>query len=254
MNEFSFQLYSARNTKSLDEVFALLHQAGYQQVEGYGGLYGQLDELKSLLEKHQLTMPTGHFDLTMLENNIQQALYIAKTLNMHTIICPYILPDQRPDNAQGWFELGQRLEAIREKTINAGFEFGWHNHNFEFEALADGSLPMTQILEGGPNIKWEMDVSWVVKGGQDPIEWLTKYRDRICAVHLKDIAPEGECQDEDGWADFTHGTLPWREWWPVVRSTPASAFVMEHDNPNDLSRFANRALTGAKALLKGATV
>jgi hypothetical protein len=39
----------------------------------------------------------------------------------------------------------------------------------------------------------------------------------------------------------------------VVRSTPANAFVMEHDNPNDLSRFANRALTGAKALLKGAT-
>ena len=98
----------------------------------------------------------------------------------------------------------------------------------------------------------EMDVSWVVKGEEDPAEWLTKYRDRICAVHLKDIAPEGECLDEDGWADFTHGTLPWKEWWPVVRSTPANAFVMEHDSPNDLSRFATRALSGAKALVKGA--
>ena len=80
MNEFSFQLYSARNTQSLDEVFALLHQAGYQQVEGYGGLYGQLDELKSLLAKHDLTMPTGHFDLGMLENNIQRGFVYRQNL------------------------------------------------------------------------------------------------------------------------------------------------------------------------------
>ena len=70
------------------------------------------------------------------------------------------MPEQRPDSAQGWFELGQRLEAIRERTINAGFEFAWHNHHFEFEPLADGTLPMTCILEGGPNIKWK----WMCHG------------------------------------------------------------------------------------------
>ncbi|TYL46965.1 sugar phosphate isomerase/epimerase family protein [Marinomonas sp. IMCC 4694] len=252
MTPFSFQLYSARNTASLDEVFALLAASGYQQVEGYGGLYDNLDTLQTLMEKYGLTMPTGHFDLAMLEHNLPRALYIAKVLGMHTIICPYILEQDRPSDFSGWFAFGQRLEAVCQQVNTAGFEFGWHNHDFEFAAFEDGRLPMTALLEGAPSILWEMDVAWVAKGECNPVDWLTQYRERICAVHLKDIAPLGECLNEDGWADFTQGILPWAEYWVAVRQTPARTFVMEHDNPSDVSRFARRSIDGA-TLIVGAT-
>lgn len=67
--------------------------------------------------------------------------------------------------------------------------FGWHNHDFEFAALADGSLPMQHILDSAPGIDWEMDVAWVVRGGSEPQDWISPPSQRITAVHVKDIAP-----------------------------------------------------------------
>mgnify|MGYP003314943065 FL=1 len=67
MTEWSFQLYSARNHPPLSSTLQLLAELGYTQVEGFGGLYGQAASLLQDLDRNGLTMPTGHFDLAMLE-------------------------------------------------------------------------------------------------------------------------------------------------------------------------------------------
>lgn len=248
MNHWSFQLYSARNTHNLDDVFGLLRAAGYRQVEGYGALYEMPEQLKAKLDQYQLSMPTGHFDYSLLTEDLPKALHIAQTLGIHTIVCPYLAPEQRPVDKSGWQAIGQTLEHIRSQTIQQGIELAWHNHDFELEPLEDGTMPMDVLLESGPSIKWEMDVAWVSKGNADPVHWLQRYQDRLCAVHLKDIAPAGSCLDEDGWADLTHGVLPWQQYWTLVQDSPATVFVMEHDNPNDLSRFASRSIQGAQQM------
>ncbi len=33
---------------------------------------------------------------------------------------------------------------------------------------------------------FELDVYWTVMGGQDPVEWINKYADRIHMLHIKD--------------------------------------------------------------------
>ena len=91
-----------------------------------------------------------------------------------------------------------------------GIGFGYHNHHWEFQKGADGKFPMDILLEAAPNMEWEMDLAWVVKGGEDPVTWMDKYGNRITAIHVKDIAPAGEKLDEDGWADLGHGTLDWK--------------------------------------------
>ena len=93
---------------------------------------------------------------------------------------------------------------------DAGLGFGWHNHAFEFEKLADGTIPQVAIFEGGPDLEWEADLAWVIKGGADPLQWIRTFADRLTAAHVKDIAPEGENKDEDGWADVGQGTVDWR--------------------------------------------
>lgn len=247
MKNWSFQLYSASEYE-LAPTLAILSQEGYSQVEGYGSLYEDLEGLQSLLVQNNLTMPTGHFDLAMLRDDMPRALEIAKTLEMHTIICPWLAKEDRPTDAQGWFDLGVQLEGFREQVIAEGFEMAWHNHEFELLAFEDGSFPIDHILAGGPNVKWEMDVAWVAKADQDPVVWIEKYSDRLIAAHLKDIAPEGECTDEGGWADLLHGTLAWRTYWQALSATGAKTFVMEHDNPNDIHRFASRAIASANTL------
>lgn len=253
MTELGFQLYSARNFLPFSNIFKKLAAAGYKQVEGYGAMYASLDEagLKALreeLDANGLSMPTGHFGLDLLEGDPEKALNIAKVLGVKAIYCPYLMPDQRPADAAGWFAFGKRLQEVGKPFVDAGLTFGWHNHDFEFKTLADGSTPQEQILAGGPDLKWEADIAWIVRGDADPFSWIESYGKRITAVHVKDIAPKGENTDEDGWADVGHGTLDWKGLIDALKSKSATQnFVVEHDNPKDIDRLISRSIASFKS-------
>ncbi|MDW6025688.1 sugar phosphate isomerase/epimerase [Mesorhizobium sp. BAC0120] len=239
---WSFQLYSARNYQPWDKVLQTLGQIGYSQVEGFGGVYDDPAAFRKELDKNGLAMASGHFAIDLLENDFDSAARIAETLGVKLIACPFLMADDRPTDVDGWKGFGERLAKVGEKAKKAGFGFAWHNHAFEFEKLADGSVPQTHILETAPDIGWEMDVAWVIRGGADPLQWIDRYGKRIAAVHVKDIAPTGENADEDGWADVGHGTVDWKGLMKALREkTPARIFVMEHDNPSDYQRFARRS-------------
>ena len=66
-------------------------------------------------------------------------------------------------------------------------------------------------------------------------------KDRIKAVHIKDVAPRGTNLDEDGWADVGFGIIDWHRLLPALRATNAESFIVEHDNPKDFLRFARRS-------------
>lgn len=245
--DFSFQLYSARNSPPLDDVLGRLARLGYKQVEGFGGLYADAPGLAASLQKHGLTMPTGHFGLAQLKDT-DVALKTAETLGMKFLYCPAIPKEARGQEEGKWVELGETLAKLGEAFRKRGFGFGWHNHDFEFKALPNGKLPMDILLDTAPHNEWEMDVAWVVKGGHDPIEWMKKHGKRINAVHVKDIAPAGEATNEDGWADVGHGTLDWPALATAIKAhTNARYWVMEHDNPSDVDRFARRSFAAVSA-------
>nr|WP_196107948.1 MULTISPECIES: sugar phosphate isomerase/epimerase [unclassified Ochrobactrum] len=242
MNGYSYQLYSSRNFQPLERTLTMLRDLGYRRVEGYGGIYGDPVRLKKDLDASGLSMPTGHFGLDMLENEVSRVLEIAKVADMKAIFCPYLDADRRPDSVAGWQEFGKRLVAAGEPYRKEGYAFGWHNHDFEFRPLADGSVPQEHILNASPDLAWEADIAWIIKGGADPLEWIERYGNRILAVHVKDIAVNGEKADEDGWEDVGHGTVDWPALFTALRKTPARYFIMEHDNPSDDTRFASRSI------------
>lgn len=249
MIDFSFQLYSARNFQPYEAVLRIIADLGYAEVEGFSGVYHDPEEFRAALDKNGLKMSSGHFGIDILENDFDGAIEIAGTFGVRVIICPFLVPDDRPEDAEGWESFADRLAAIGEKCRSAGFGFAWHNHDFEFKAVADGSLPQKIILDHAPEIGWEMDVAWMVRGGADPVEWIEPYGPRIVAVHLKDIAPAGECADEDGWADVGQGTVDWSGIMVALRDhSQAEIFIMEHDNPNDIARFAHRSIDYARKL------
>ena len=249
MTDFSYQLYSSRNF-DLAETLKMLGRLGYKQAEGYGGLFGSDDAVKSLrdgLVANGLTMPTAHIGFDMIRDEPAKVIGIAKTLGVKSVFAPYLMPADRPTDAVGWRAFGQQLAAAGKPLVDAGLGFGWHNHDFEFTPLPDGSLPQDMLLADN-DISVELDVAWVVRGGQDPIAWIGANGHRITAAHVKDIAPKGENADEDGWADVGHGTMPWADIMTALRDTPCTTFVMEHDNPKDHNRFASRSLATVQAL------
>ncbi len=247
----AYQLYTSRNFPPLRATLDMLAAAGFDGVEGYGGVYAdpaQLAELAEGLKANGLKMETGHFGLAQLEGEPEFVLGIARTLGTKHIYCPYVMPDDRPTTTEGWRAFGARLQAAGKPFREAGYDFGWHNHDFELVPGADGVCPIDALFEGGPDLSWEMDVAWVVRGGADPLAWIEKYKGRITAAHVKDIARAGENQDEDGWADLGDGIVPWRAIKAALVAAGVKNFVIEHDNPSDHARFAKRSLAAFKAL------
>lgn len=245
---WSFQLYSARNFQPWDDILKMLSRLGYREVEGFGAVFDDPKAFRAELDKNNLAMPTAHFSIDVLENDFSGVRQTADTLGVKLLVCPFLMPDQRPSDAEGWRAFGGRLAKVAAAAEKAGFGFAWHNHDFEFQPLADGSVPQQHLLDTAAGVGWEIDVAWVIRGGADPLKWIGDHGSRIVAVHVKDITPKGEAADEDGWADVGHGTVDWPGIYKALRQkTPANYFVMEHDKPSDIERFAARSIASAKA-------
>ncbi len=245
--DFSYQLYSARNEKSLDDTLKTLKSLGYTQVEGWGGQFADPAALVASLKAAGLSMPTAHMGYAQLENT-DAALKIVDTVGIKTVYCPAPPSPEYREGKGDWQQFADGLARVAAAFKAAGIGFGYHNHHWEFGKGADGRTPIELILDASPDTQWEMDLAWVVKAGEDPIAWMDKLGSRITAVHVKDIAPAGECLDEDGWADVGQGTLDWRKLLADVKAkTRAQYFVAEHDKPNDAIRFARRSIEAVKS-------
>lgn len=241
MLELSFQLYSARNTP-LAEALKLIADAGYTSVEAYGDNFADPALFKELLKANSLKVASSHIGLDQLANNMDESLELANDFGIDHIVCPFLLPEARPTDKQGWVNLATQLSGFNEVLEAGGKTFAWHNHDFEFEVLSDGSVPMQVLLEHAPKMHWELDIGWIQRAGDSPATWLQQHAKRISAIHLKDVAAAGECLDEGGWADVGHGTVDWQSLLAGMKKSSARVFAVEHDNPSDLHRFAKNSI------------
>lgn len=249
MTAFSYQLYSSRNFPPLRDTMRMVAKLGYAHVEGYGALFSdasQIEMIADSLTESGLTMPTAHFGLDMVAQAPDQVLDAAARLGVQHIFCPHLAEEERPSDAAGWSAFGQKLAAAGQPIWDAGLGFGWHNHDFEFAAV-EGQMPFDLIFAADDRLVAELDLAWIARAGQDPHQWLDLYGPRTAAVHVKDIAAPGTAEDEDGWADVGHGTLDWARLYHQAKAHGCRHFIMEHDNPSDHHRFADRSLTAARA-------
>jgi sugar phosphate isomerase/epimerase len=86
-----------------------------------------------------------------------------------------------------WNEVGRIMKE-------AGVQFGYHNHNFEFANL-DGIVPYYDIYMKEMDsdlITMEIDLFWASKAGQDPVEMFKKYPGRFQLFHVKDMMTREE--------------------------------------------------------------
>jgi sugar phosphate isomerase/epimerase len=243
---FSYQLYSSRNHFPAEKTLKMLAKAGYKEVEGFGGVYSNPKKLRGQMDKLGLAMPSGHFSVDQLAKERKYVVQTASALGIGKLVAPYLMPNDRPKTAKGWRDFGKKLNGLSANYRGEGFSLAWHNHDFEFMALKDGSIPHELIFAEAPLLDWEIDVAWVVKGGANPTKYIKAYAGVITLAHVKDIAPAGQHRDEDGWADVGQGTVKWKEIMAALSHTRCMHFIMEHDNPSDDARFANRSLAAAK--------
>jgi sugar phosphate isomerase/epimerase len=243
-------LYSARKFAPLADQLAIIADCGYVHVETFGPLHDDPASTRRLLADHGLTAASAHIGFDIITEQTSRALDIALALGAGFAIAPFLDERARPSDARGWRELGEKLEKADEVCAPHGVRVAWHNHDFEFRPLADGSMPITHLI--GENLLWEPDLAWVSRAGADPDAWARRcYAGRIPIVHVKDIAPAGAADDEGGWADVGAGVLPWARLWAACVASGSRLFVAEHDDPSDFERFARASAAAMRNFQAG---
>ncbi|RYH04519.1 sugar phosphate isomerase/epimerase [Salipiger sp. IMCC34102] len=244
--QLSYQLYSARNAGALEDILDAVAKAGFTAVEGYGGVYGDPQKTRAALDAHGLTMPGGHFALWDVEADAAAQIEIARALGVQTMIAPFLMPDDRPTDRAGWEAFATRVAEAGKPVRDAGLAWGWHNHDFELVDLG-GVTPLDLIAQADADTMLELDIGWVNRAGADPLRYIADYGSQIVSAHIKDIAPEGEARDEDGWADVGQGVTDWGPIHAALKAAGVTLYVAEHDNPSDAVRFARRSAQAMKS-------
>lgn len=243
----SFQLYSARKSQPVEAQLETLARLGYDAVEPFLELY-QDDPaaFRALADSQNLPMPSVMSKIGYMDENAGEAIAAAKILGAGIIVLPYLSPEERPTDPARWQAVADRIRGHAERAAEAGLKLAWHNHEFEYVTLPDGSRPIDLILAGA-HVGFQPDVAWLARAGCPIGAEIRRYADKIDVIHMKDVAPAG-VEAEGGWADAGLGTIDWADVRASMRACPARLLVVEHDDPADWKKTAANSLAFLKKL------
>jgi sugar phosphate isomerase/epimerase len=184
---------------------------------------------------------------------------------MKYIAIPYLMEEDRPGTPK--FEGNVKLfEEIAKACKAKGIQLLYHNHDFEFQKMADGRYALDYIYDTIPAdlLQTEVDTCWVKVAGEDPAAYVKKYTGRSPLVHLKDFHKEGrpanmyqligtEVEEQE-----SHGTFEFRpvghgdqDFGPILEASVeagAQWVVVEQDQSN--GRTPMEAITLSRQYLK----
>ncbi len=235
------QMYTLRSlfmgeapSATLDEILAEVAAAGYSGIEAFGPLEPPAAEMAALLKKHGLRVISAHVAGSTLENSLEEVAAYHKALGNDTVAVPWLAVESRPTSAAGWVDYGKQLDALGARAKALGLRLLYHNHDFEMVEF-DGSTGLEWLIGGASaaNLAAEIDIAWVVRGGQDPLRMLSAFSGRCPRLHVKDVAPAGANLDEGGHADVGAGILDWAQILPAAAAAGVEWLIVEHDDPKD---------------------
>lgn len=234
----SVQLYTLRDICDHEHMLDAVAEAGFRHVELYGTLFSQAASLQSKLEQRGLSASGTHVALQDLQQDFGRVVDQANTLNITSLFVPSVPMPLRDMPAEGWRALGRELALISDRAAEYGLTIGYHTHDWDFRPKEEGKTALDIVFDaaGAASVEWEADIAWLARAGVDPKVWLERYRTRLTAAHVKDLAPIGTNDDEAGWADVGSGTLNWDELWPFAVQRGAKVMVVEHDRPLDAAK------------------
>ena len=120
------------------------------------------------------------------------------------------------------------FNEVGAKIKDAGMQFAYHNHEFEFEAI-DGTLPIDVLMgETDPELMaMELDLCWAFAAGADHVAFFEKYPGRTHLCHVKDYTHDGEMRD------VGQGDIDFASIFAHADEAGLKHYIVEHDNPDD---------------------
>jgi sugar phosphate isomerase/epimerase len=183
---YGVQLFMVRRQAQTDlaGILKAIHEIGYTQIELYPVVYGQsAGELKKMVEDSGLGLVSAHFDYADFAKRIDYG----SELGLKYMVCP-MLPQDQWTSVAGFEKAATDFNAWGTHVREAGMQFVFHNHCYEFKPQA-GGVTGWDVLMGNTDssiVKLELDLYWLTQAGKNPAAILAEQADRTKLIHLKD--------------------------------------------------------------------
>lgn len=245
------QLYTIRDAMAADVPGSLkkVSDLGYQHVElasyADGKFYGYDPlEFRKIVEDLGMKIYSSHTQVEAqgitLENATKMAEDHAK-VGVKYCIQPWIVEEARTTIAS-YQKMAADWNQVGEIMKSHGIQFGYHNHNFEFDTV-EGKIPYYDVLmaELDPAlVTMEIDLFWVSKAGQNPVEMFNKYPGRFQLFHMKDMFTKEEPFYHTNTKDFApvgEGQIDFKAILAAKDMAGMKYLIVEQDNTLDGKPF-----------------
>ena len=223
------QLYTLRSlmAKDVEGTLARVAGIGYKEVEFAGYLGRTPTQIRDALKSNGLASPSVHIPFPASDDAWRHALDDASAIGHKWAVIPWLDAAMRK-NPDDWAGVAERLNALGTKAKENGLRVAYHNHNFEFARVGEGTGLDVLLSKTDPMfVDFEMDIYWVVKGGGDPLDLIKRHPHRFPLMHAKDAtaAPARAMVDVGG------GTIGFAKIFARQKESGMAHVYVEHDEP-----------------------
>jgi sugar phosphate isomerase/epimerase len=245
------QLYSVRDDMKKDPLATLKQIAamGYKNVEHANYVnqkfYGYTaTEFKKILDGLGLKMPSGHTVLanthwdkasTSFTDAWKKTIEDAAIAGQRHVISPSLDDNLRKDY-DGLIRFTEVFNKCGELCKKAGLQFGYHNHDFEFNTLLNGKVMYDIILDNtdAALVIQQIDIGNMYGAGGRALEVLKKYPGRFASMHVKDeikVTGKGEMGGDYESTILGEGLLPIKKIIDSFKKTGGTTeFIVEQES------------------------
>ena len=226
-NQIGLQLYTVRRElqKDFEGTLASVAGIGYREVE-FAGYYERTpQQVKAILNKHNLTSPSAHTQLQGLRQNLDKLLEAAHVIGHRYLVLAYLSAEERK-TLDDYKRVIETLNQAGETCHRAGVQLAYHNHDFEFPPLG-GVVPYDLMLKEtrADLVKMELDLYWITKAGQSPSKYFAAHRGRFALVHVKDM----DNTPKRFFTEVGRGVIDFKQLLPQAKQAGVKHFFVEQD-------------------------
>lgn len=240
------QLWTVKSEaeKDLEGTLKKVYAAGFREIE-FAGYYNKAPaDLAKLMKSIGFSLVSTHAGAGDIAKKGDQIIADAKALGLKYIVCssPGVSPEKeklsweermKAVDVTDWKWNVDLFNSFGKKVSDAGMTFGYHNHSAEFRKLSNGQTGFDYLFGNtdAKHVKIELDVGWVVVAQQDPIALLNQHKDRVIALHVKDVAKRTAADKDPPSVALGEGVVDWKSVIGTAKKNGTKAFFYEQEEP-----------------------
>lgn len=244
------QLYTVADElkKDVPATLAALRAIGYRYVETAGVAPLSPTAYRRALDAAGLKCPSAHVRLTKDDPTPQldEASTLGAQYAVSSVLVAKPLGSSMQEALRSLSELSvddfKRTAAlaneIARKAKQAGLQYAYHNHNFEFRDLGGGNIGYEILLgETDPDlVRFEADCGWMSAAGHDPVEYFRSHPNRDRMIHVKDfvkgpITTDLSQLNRPKRTELGKGFIDYRRIFEACKSTGIQCYFSEQEPP-----------------------